>query len=356
LKDLERYARQIVLRDIGPEGQRKLSKARVLVVGLGGLGCTAAMQLAAMGVGHLRLVDRDMVTRTDMHRQLLYRESDVGTLKSIAAERRLKEMNSEIEVEARTETVDSGRAKGLVRGVDVVVDGLDSIWSRMSVNEACVEQGVPFVFQSAVEMYGTITTILPRSTPCLGCIYQGLDERNLPTCSTVGVHPSLLAVVAGIAVSEAVRVVTGSSPLLRSTMLFVDMRSFSFRSVRLKRKESCPVCGPNRGRRFRAEAPLLEPGCARDGRGTFFLNSRFRAPVDLEMLAQRLSRGGEAAANLGGGLLRAVARKDFELFIRRDGGGIALVGSSVGNVRELEGRIRSEYLKTLRVAEKLLDK
>ncbi len=268
------YARQIVLRDIGPEGQERLMEARVAIIGLGGLGSPAAMILAAMGVGYLRIVDRDVVSLTDLHRQPLYRRGDVDRPKVQVAEERLREINPWLEVDPIPEPVMEENVDRIVSGVDVIVDGLDNMKPRYIINRAAVKHRIPYIFASAIEMYGNISTIIPYETPCLECFYGGLEDANLPSCAEVGVHPSLTHMVASLAVSEAVRIVTGAEPVLKNTLLYVDLKSISLDKIRILRNEKCPVCGSSPVVKPRPiNLDLVEVSCARDGTGIIFINN-----------------------------------------------------------------------------------
>lgn len=301
---MEYYARQLVLRDIGYEGQLKLRGAKALVVGLGGLGSVASIQLAAMGIGALRLVDRDVVDLSNLHRQILYDASSLGVPKVEAAAKRLRSMNPDPELEPIPISVNPRTAEELVKGVDVVVDGLDRIGPRYAVNRACVKLRVPYVFGAAIEAFGDASTIIPGSTPCLECLYPDLRDDTLPTCGVVGVHPSVVAIIASVEVSEAVRIVLGKPPHLAGRLLYCDLRSFSFDTFAVDRSEDCPVCGskPSRSPRpLRQE--LVEELCGRGGRRAFVVNPRESLDLPLEQLRSILRESGwEVAVNTSLGL------------------------------------------------------
>jgi adenylyltransferase/sulfurtransferase len=239
--EMDVYSRQIALRDIGYEGQVRIRKARVCVVGVGGLGSTMVTQLAGMGIGFLRIVDHDVVERVNLHRQGVYSVKTLGMLKVKAAENRIREINPDVEVEALPLSVNDYNAESIVKGVNVVLDGLDSLRVRRIVNRACVKLHVPYVFGSAVEMFGNASTIIPGETPCLDCFLP--RQEPSATCATVGVHPSLVSIVASIQVSEAVRIITGVKPILKSKLLFFDLRNMLLETIEIKRSESCETCG-----------------------------------------------------------------------------------------------------------------
>ncbi|MBO3800539.1 MAG: HesA/MoeB/ThiF family protein [Candidatus Brockarchaeota archaeon] len=240
VEELDTYSRQIVLKDISYEGQRKIRGGRVCVIGVGGLGSTIVTQLARMGIGFLRIVDRDVVERSDLHRQVVYSVKDLGMPKVEATENRIGEINPNVEVETLPLSVNDHNAESIVKDVDVVVDGLDSFRARRIVNRACVKLSVPYVFGSAVEMFGNASTIIPRETPCLDCFLP--RQEPSATCATVGVHPSLVSIIASIEVSEAVKIITGKEPSLKNRLLFFDLRNMFLETVEIKRSDSCETC------------------------------------------------------------------------------------------------------------------
>lgn len=166
-KELEYYSRQIVMAELGYNTQLKLKDSKACLLGVGGLGSSAAMQLAAMGVGYLRIVDRDVVELTNLHRQHLYGVDDVGYPKVEAAAKRLQNLNPYITIEPLPLSVNQTNAENIVRGMDVVVDGLDSMAARYAINRACTKLGVPYVFGAAIETTGNLSTIVPGETACL---------------------------------------------------------------------------------------------------------------------------------------------------------------------------------------------
>jgi adenylyltransferase/sulfurtransferase len=239
-EEADTYSRQIVLRDIGYEGQARIRRAKVCVVGIGGLGSTIAMQLAGMGVGLLRIVDRDVVERANIHRQSIFDTNSIGMAKVEAAEKRIRKINPDVAVEALPLSINDFNIERIVEGMDAVLDGLDNFSTRRVVNRACVELRVPYVFGSAIEMFGNVSTIIPSETPCLDCFLP--RQESSATCATVGVHPSLVSIIASIEVSEAIKIITGKEPSLKNKLLFFDLRNMLFDTVEIKRSESCETC------------------------------------------------------------------------------------------------------------------
>ena len=242
-RDLDRYSRQVMLEQIGYGGQQRLASSSVCVVGSGGLGSPIASRMAGMGVGALRIVDRDVVELSNLHRQTLFAESDVGRVKVEAAAERLRAMNSGVSVEALPVSVGEHNAAGVIAGCDVVVDALDSVAARYALNRACVAAGVPFVTGAAVGVSGQAFTVMPGRSACYHCMFPQLDEESMPTCSIEGVHPPILSIIGGIEASEAAKIMVGQEPSLSGRILHVDLEHLDFSYTRTFRAEECPVCG-----------------------------------------------------------------------------------------------------------------
>jgi adenylyltransferase/sulfurtransferase len=271
-EDLQRYSRQIMLDEIGFVGLEKLRKAKVCVVGVGGIGNPVVTQLTAMGVGKLKIVDRDIIEISNLHRQHLYTENDIGRVKVEAAKERLEKINSSVEIEALPNSVTKYTAEGIVDGFDIVVDALDSIDARYALNDACIKLNIPLIYAGALGMLGSVCTIIPNKTACLRCIFPALAEDDMPTCSTEGVHPSILYLVGGIQVSEAVKIILGEKPTLENKLLYVDLNDLSLEKVSVFRQEECPSCGTKRidSNQLETKQLIIEELCGRDrGKRTY---------------------------------------------------------------------------------------
>jgi molybdopterin-synthase adenylyltransferase len=238
----KRYARQIALADVGAEGQAKLGRARVLIVGLGGLGCPAALYLGTSGIGRLVLNDFDRVDETNLPRQILYAPDDVGSLKVEAAKRRLTVLNPELDVACVAERLDGTALDAAVAAVDVVLDGTDNFAARFAVNRACVARGVPLVSGAAVRVEGQIA-VFPNSGdgPCYACLYNDEDEW-LGDCQGNGVLAPVPGVIGTLMAEEALKLVLGWDSALRNRLLLWDAKRGDWQSVALKRDPECVVC------------------------------------------------------------------------------------------------------------------
>ena len=269
-KELDRFSRQVMLEQIGYDGQLKLKNSKVCVVGVGGLGNPITTRLATMGVGKLRIVDRDVIELSNLHRQTMFDESDVGQVKVEVAAKKLSAKNPDCKIEALAVSVNEYTALEVVEGCDVVIDALDSVDARYALNKACVKFGIPFVTGAAVGVTGQAFTIMPKESACYFCMFPDLDEESMPTCSIEGVHPSILSIMGGIEVAEAVKVIMGKKPSLSEKILHVDIESMDFTSTRTFRAEECPVCGSGQAEETVKEELILEELCGRNrGKRTF---------------------------------------------------------------------------------------
>ena len=292
-EELNTYSRQIVLADIGYDGQLALKNAKVCLIGVGGLGSPIALKLVGMGIGTLRFVDRDVVSRTDLHRQHLYDVDTIGQPKVEVALKRLNRLNPDVKLEPVPEALNSLNADELIDGMDIVIDGLDRIETRYIVNRTCNRLKVPYVFGAATASYGNVSTLIPDQTFCLECFMPDLKNEDIPSCGLVGVHPSVVGMVASIQVSEAIRVLTGLKPKLFNKLLYVDLREFEFNILDIPRLESCKVCGKKPdGAPAKLTDRWFEESCARDGRRTYSIAPKKRLEVNLEKLAKVIKKKG----------------------------------------------------------------
>jgi adenylyltransferase/sulfurtransferase len=282
-EELQRYSRQVMLEEIGFEGMEKIRSAKVCVVGAGGIGNPVITQLTAMGVGKLRIVDRDVIEVTNLHRQHLYTDDDIGRVKVEAAADRLRKLNPNVDIEPVPTSVTKYTAEGIVKGFDVVIDALDSVDARYALNDACIKHNIPLIYAGAIGVTGSVCTILPNNSACLRCMFPELNEEEMPACSTEGVHPSILYLVSGIQVSEAVKIIIGKEPTLVNKLLYIDLNELSFDRVQMFRQEECPSCG--RARKESVVVPkelIIEELCGRDrGKRTWTVTPAEPEPINL---------------------------------------------------------------------------
>lgn len=303
-EELQRYSRQVMLEEIGFEGMEKLRSAKVCVVGAGGIGNPVITQLVAMGVGKLRIVDRDVIEVTNLHRQHLYTDDDIGRVKVEAAAERLRKLNPGIEIEPVPTSVTKFTAEGIVKGFDIVIDALDSVDARYALNDACIKYNIPLIYAGAIGVTGSVSTILPNNSACLRCMFPELKEEEMPACSTEGVHPSVLYLVAGIQVSEAIKIITGQQPTLVNRLLYIDLNELSFDRVQMFRQDECPACGTARKEsNLVASQLIIEELCGRDrGKRTWTVTPTEPAPISLPSIienAESLGYQVKTRGNLG---------------------------------------------------------
>jgi adenylyltransferase/sulfurtransferase len=238
----QRYARQVALADVGAEGQARLGRARALIVGLGGLGCPAALYLATSGIGTLVLNDFDRVDESNLPRQILYGPDDIGVLKVEAARARLTALNPEVEVLTLTERLDGPALEAAVGSADVVLDGSDNFATRFAVNRACVARRVPLVSGAAVRVEGQIAVFPNRADgPCYACLYNDEDEW-LGDCQGNGVLAPVPGVIGTLMAAEVLKLVLGWSSALHDHLLLWDAKRGEWQSVALRRDPACVVC------------------------------------------------------------------------------------------------------------------
>jgi adenylyltransferase/sulfurtransferase len=299
-RDLERYSRQVMLEEIGYEGQLKLKNAKVCVVGIGGLGNPIATRLVAMGIGKIRIVDRDVVELSNLHRQTMFDESDIGQIKVEAAAKKLKKMNPDVSIEALPVSVNDYTALDVVEGCDVVVDALDSVNARYSLNKACIKKNIPFVTGAAVSVSGQAFTIIPKETACYHCLFPSLDEDSMPTCSIEGVHPAILSIIGGIEVAEAVKIITGKKPNLANRILHVDLENLEFVNTRTVKVDECPVCGSGKMEETKKEELIIEELCGRSGgKRTFSITPTTMFNLDVKKITNIATQNGFKIQNQG---------------------------------------------------------
>ncbi len=290
-RELETYSRQIVLADIGYDGQLKLRNSKVCLIGVGGLGSPIATQLVGMGIGCLRIVDRDIVSRSDLHRQHLYDVDSVGMPKVEIAQQKLKRLNPDVRIEAIPESLNSINAEEIISGMNVVIDGLDRPEPRYLVNRICNQFKIPYVYGAAIEAFGNASTFSAGQSLCLECFRPGIKDEDLPVCGVVGVHPSVIGMISSVQVSEAVRLLIGQKPNLFNKLLYIDLREFEFNIIELQSDASCRVCGSNPdGPPEDIADRLFEETCARDGRRNFVLSPKRRISIDLGKLKKLLDK------------------------------------------------------------------
>lgn len=236
--ELTRYDRQIMLKGLGRDGQEKLKKARVFVAGAGGLGSPISIYLAVAGVGNIRIVDHDTIELSNLNRQIMHGDGDIGKRKTDSAMQKLKGLNKDVNVEAVAKTITEENVAELVDDCDLIVDAMDNLPTRYVLNRAAIEKKIPFFHGAVYGFEGRAMTVIPGKTACLWCVYQGrVTQGKFPV---IGVAP---AVIGCLQATEVIKYLTGIGELLTSQLLMYDGLNLEFTKLEVKRDPNCQHCG-----------------------------------------------------------------------------------------------------------------
>ena len=284
----EKYSRQMLFAGIGPAGQQRLLASRAAVVGCGAIGAAAANLLVRAGVGYLRIIDRDFVEPSNLQRQTLFEESDALHVlpKAVAAERRLRSINSSVAVEGIVADLSPRNVEAVLAEVDVLLDGTDNFETRFLINDVAVKSGRPWIYAAGVASYGLTMTIRPGATPCLACLLesgtpdQGLEE----TCDTIGVLGPIVNLIASLEVAEALKLLSGHPEALHGRLLSCDVWTGRMQSLGAARNPQCRACARRDFTYLQGEA---QPRITMCGRDSVQIHERARA-LDLGVLGVRL--------------------------------------------------------------------
>ena len=244
--EVRRYSRHLIIPDVGMTGQKRLKNAKVLCVGAGGLGSPALLYLAAAGVGTLGIVDFDVVDESNLQRQIIHGQSDVGLPKAESARDSIREINPNVTVIVHEERLDSDNAMQIFSGYDLIVDGTDNFATRYLVNDACVLLGKPYVWGSIYRFDGQASVFWAEHGPCYRCLYPEPPPPGMvPSCAEGGVLGVLCGSIGSIQVTEAIKVITGIGEPLVGRLMIYDALEMTYRSVKVRKDPECPVCGKN---------------------------------------------------------------------------------------------------------------
>ena len=292
----ERYSRQILYPGIGEAGQEAILHSHAAIVGCGALGSFHAAALARAGVGRLTIIDRDYIELGNLHRQWLFEEADAAEAlpKAVAAERRIRRMNSLISVRGVVADLTAVNVCDLLGSADVILDGTDNFDARYLINDFAVSRGIPWIYGAAVGSYGLTMPVIPGRTPCLRCVYPHPPEGAQPTCETAGVLNAIISVVASLQVADALKLLSGHAEKIRARIATIDVWEGTMRQIDApERDPDCPCCA-------RREFSFLEerdfPPVSLCGRNAVQIRGRERL-LDLNELRARLEPLGEVRAN-----------------------------------------------------------
>ena len=290
----ERYSRMLALRDFSEDDMKSIMNTTITVVGAGGLGSPALRLLTAIGFGKIRIIDRDIVELSNIQRQTIYNTHDIGEPKVEAASTNLKLINPNVEFDPLCISIQDDNALDLLKGTDIILDGLDSFVARRAVNKASLKLGVPYIFAGAVEYYANLSTFVPGMTGCLNCVMGDAQDNPNNTCAQVGVTPTLLSLAAAVEVNEAVRLGTGREPILANRLMTIDSGSLTFDFFDIGKSDECPICSKptqvNVSRKCELSVTQL---CSQ----SYNISPPKIERLDLDMLAQRLEQSYSIKSN-----------------------------------------------------------
>jgi molybdopterin-synthase adenylyltransferase len=314
----ERYSRQVLFAGIGAEGQERLLGASAVLVGCGAMGAAVANLLVRAGIGALRLIDRDFVEASNLQRQTLYEESDAreNLPKAIAAERRLRAINSSAQIEGIVADLTAENARELLSGFPLILDGTDNFETRLLVNDAAIALGIPWIYAAAVGSTGVTMTILPGETPCLACLLESDDSPVAgaeETCDTSGILNAAVNVIASIEATDATKILIGKRNSLHGRLISFDVWQNSYRAIRVARNPECRACVRRNFIYLEGEA---QPHITMCGRDSVQIHERGRE-LDLAELNRRLAA--TASEVRGNNFLLRFRVNSYEVTVFPDG-------------------------------------
>jgi len=295
---LDRYSRQTLFAPIGKEGQERLRTSSVAIIGCGALGTAFANNLCRAGIGRLVIADRDYIELNNLQRQILFDEHDIAQKlpKAIAAAQRLQMVNSETRIEALVEDINVDGIESLVQDVDLVLDATDNFETRYLLNDTCVKYSKPWIYSAVIASYGVTMNILPADTPCLRCIFPDMPlPGTTATCDTAGVLNGIVAVITGVASTEALKILLKSEKVSRA-MFWMDVWENTSERIELPRQPDCPACGQHSYEFLDSlDGSSSTSLCGRDA--VQVRSGRRGVTLDLPALAERLRPVGEVSYN-----------------------------------------------------------
>lgn len=312
---LDKYSRQVLFQPIGPEGQERLLRSKAVIVGCGALGTAQANALVRAGLGTVRIIDRDYVEESNLQRQMLFDEADAAENlpKAVAAERKLKRINSDVAVEGIIADLDGRNAEDLLSGFSLILDGTDNFETRYLINDVAVKFGISWIYGAVVASYGTTLTVIPGSTPCLACVFpeppQGLHE----TCDTHGVIGPAVSWIAAVQVAEALKILLGHLEDLHGSLLAYDVWENRFQQMKPRIDPHCHTCGTRDFVHLEGGGQAYVSLC---GRNSVQIHQHRPRKLDLSTLRTRLEQFGPVKAN---NYLLKCLLEPYELTVFPDG-------------------------------------
>lgn len=287
-----RYSRQLILHEIGENGQKKLSKSSVLIVGCGATGSCSANNLARAGVGSITIIDRDIVELNNLQRQNIFDENDVDKPKAQTAKEKLKAINSEIEIIPVIDNVNYRNIEEFIKNKDLVLDCTDNMETRFLINDACVKNKIPWIYCGAIETYGMSFNILPNNA-CFRCLFPNLPPSGLlPTCDTVGILNTIPQIIASIQSTEALKILLKKKP--NKTLIIYDVWHHSFHTLKVKKNSKCKCCVEHDFEFLKSEKSDIVTLC---GRNAIMISPVESCNINFLELRKKLSKIGKVEGN-----------------------------------------------------------
>lgn len=312
----DRYSRQILFDKIGKAGQEKIFNSNILIIGCGALGSVIANNLVRSGVGKITIVDRDFVELNNLQRQILFDEKDARLKlpKAIAAKKKLREINSQIVIEAKTYDVNHKNIEKLINGVNIVLDGTDNMETRFIINDACLKKNIPWIYGSVICSVGMTMNIIPEKTPCLKCIVSHLPPPGaLPTCDTIGILNTIPGIIASTQCTEALKILI-SDDSINERLIYIDIWNNTFKNINVNRNHECSSCGKREFTSLKAEEyPWITVLC---GRNSVQIVPQSEINIDLKELEEKWKPIGKAIYN---GYLLSFKVDSYELIVFPNG-------------------------------------
>ncbi|PLS02963.1 ThiF family adenylyltransferase [Neobacillus cucumis] len=317
--DLDRYSRQILFQAVGEEGQRKLLGSRVAIIGAGALGTVIANHLVRSGIGYIRLIDRDLVEWSNLQRQMLYTEEDARKQlpKAIAAQKRLKEINSAVTVDAVIADLNLDNAEELLSGMDVIVDGTDNFMTRFLINDVAVKHRIPWVHGAAVSSRGMFAVIKPGVTPCYRCLFPHVPSSNGETCDTVGVLSPLTDIIGSYQAMETIKVILGAETTPNLEQIDIWDHSTMQMEISEGKNPNCPACGQGQFDFINRSSGKQVAYTTLCGRDTVQISPKHKGELDLKRTAANLQKSGKVSFNEF--LLRFSPNEELSIVVFKDG-------------------------------------
>jgi adenylyltransferase/sulfurtransferase len=330
----ERYSRQILFQPVGPDGQKRLTAARVAIVGCGATGSALSSLLARAGVGYLRIIDRDYVEPSNLQRQVLFDEADAAESlpKAVAAARKIRSFNSEITVEPYAADLVPDNAAELLGNIHLILDGTDNFETRYLINDYAVSEKLPWIYAAGVGSYAVTMTVLPKETACLACIFPDSPTGLVETCDTSGILNSAINLVASIAATEAMKLIVGARDKIRRTLLSYDVWSNQHAEVSTAHpREGCRACAQHNFVHLAGEG---RPHISLCGRNSVQIHERQR-PIDFDEITRRLTPHGQVRHNE---FVLKFWREPYEMTLFPDGRAIIKGTTDTAIARSLYAR------------------